>query len=182
LAEHWSNVTNHPEHPHSTRTEDPPAAALRPRERSLAIVTVLVSALLIGFYVVSSSRAARKKERQREQSAVEAQRKVVEQARDRRARAMMQRPSWEAARRAVQDLTDKGMVHTYDFDAGTLRVNQPAWSALKVEDKQATARLFWVACTPLDGGDPPAVRILSHLDETLLAEYDPRNGAIVLSP
>ena len=140
---------------------------------------VLISGLLIASYLVPSSLAARRRVREREQAAVDAQRRVVEQARDRRARAMMQRPSWEASRREIQSLRDTGPVQGYDFDTGTMRVDAAAWSTLNTVDKQATARLFWVACTSPEDGSPRDVRIVSGPYDTLLGEYDARNGATI---
>jgi hypothetical protein len=164
--------------PHvSTR---PGAAVQRRRDWHVLLGAVLVSGLLIASYLVPSSLAARQRDREREQSAVDAQRRVLEQARDRRARAMMQRPSWEAARREIQSLRDRGMVHGYDFDTGTMKVDAAAWSAMSIVDKQTTARLFWVACTAPEDGTARDVRIVSGPDDTLLGEYDARNGATVV--
>jgi hypothetical protein len=164
---------------HYARTDDAAVARQRRRDRNIVIGTLLVAGLLIGFYLVSSSVAARQRERERERAAVAAQRKLVEQARDRRARAMLQRPSFEAARRAVQDLKDKGQVHRFDFDTGTMRVDLPAWSAMTVDEKQAAARLFALACSPPEDAQLHAVRILGDCDDTLLAEYDSWKGATI---
>jgi hypothetical protein len=158
---------------------DSSVAARRRRDRSVALVTLLVSALLLALYLVPTSLARRRREAERERSAADAQRKVVEQARDLRARAMMQRPSWEAARREVQALADNGVFRSFDFDTGIARVSVPAWAALKPEDKQAAARLFSVAATAPEDGPPRCVRLVSDSDGELLAEWGARKGPTV---
>jgi hypothetical protein len=166
-----------------TMADNDPAGAWvapdRRYERVVVWLTLLVAALFVSAYLVSWSIARRDAERNRERAAVEAQRNVIEAARQQRALAMMRRPQWQAALRQLQDLSVRGTVRCCDFEAGSVRVDPAAWAAMPPAERHALARLFWEACTPPEDGAMRGVRVVSDRDEKVLAEVEPESGAVV---